>query len=441
MNQPKIITKLPGPKTEKIISKDNKYLSSSLTRLYPAVIEKGEGCWVWDVDGNRFLDFTSGIGVGSTGHCHPLVVESIKKQSECLIHMSGTDFYYPIQVKLAEKIAEIIPGGMNYKVFFCNSGTEAVEGALKLARHFTKRNYVLAFLGSFHGRTLGSLSLTSSKSIQRQGFGSLLPNVIHVPYGYCYRCVFNLEYPSCNFACIEYIEKEVFGKLVPAEEVGSIFVEPIQGESGVIVPPPNYFSKLRELCDRYQILLVIDEVQSGMGRTGKMFAIEHWKTMADIYCIAKGIASGMPLGAFAAKSSVMNWQPGAHASTFGGNPVACAAALTTIRLLEQKLIENAETVGKQMLENLKDLQKRFDFIGDVRGKGLMIGVELVESSSKKPLTEKRNGVLRKAFEKGLLLLGAGASVVRFLPPLILLEQEANTGLEIFEQALKEVFRK
>jgi 4-aminobutyrate aminotransferase len=440
VNLPKIIIKPPGPKTQKVIGKDHKYLSPSYTRLYPAVIEQGKGCWVWDVDGNKFLDFTSGIGVCSTGHCHPDVVAAIKGQTERLIHMSGTDFYYPVQVQLAEKIAEIVPGGMNYKVFFGNSGTEAIEGAFKLARYFTKRNYTLAFLGSFHGRTMGSLSLTSSKSVQRQGFGSLLSNIIHVPYGYCYRCAFNLEYPGCNFACIEYIENEIFRKIVPAEDVSAIFIEPIQGESGCIVPPPGYFPRLRELCDRYQILLVADEVQCGMGRTGKMLAIEHWETMADIYCLAKGIASGMPLGAFVAKSSIMNWHSGAHASTFGGNPVSCAAALATINLLEQNLIENAERIGMIILGRLKELSEKYDFIGDVRGKGLMIGLELVNGSTKKPLTEKRNGILMKAFEKGLLLLSAGESIVRFLPPLILSEEEANIGLEIFERALKVVFK-
>ncbi len=439
MNQPEIKTKLPGPKALEMISQDKRHLSPSYYRLYPAMIEKGQGCWVWDVDGNKFLDFTAGIGVCSTGHCHPEVVKAIKEQVERLIHMSGAIIYYPVQVQLAEKLVEIIPGGMNYKVFFSNSGTEAVEGALKLARYYTKRNYTIAFLGSFHGRTFGALSLTGSKAIQKKGFGSLLSNIIHVPFGYCYRCTFNLEYPKCNFTCIEYIENEVFKKIAPADDIAAIFVEPIQGESGVVIPPSGYFQKLRELCDKYQILLVADEVQSGMGRTGKMFAIEHWQTMADIYCIGKGIASGLPLGAFVAKSSIMSWQPGTHASTFGGNPVSCAAALTTIKLLEESLIENAERIGKIMLERLKELQRRYEVIGDVRGRGLMIGIELVDSK-KKPLTEKRNGIIQKAFQKGLLIMGAGESVIRFLPSLILNEEEVNTGLDIFEQAWLEVFK-
>ncbi|MEO0093033.1 MAG: acetyl ornithine aminotransferase family protein [candidate division WOR-3 bacterium] len=440
MHEPKITGSLPGEKARAIIAKDKKFLSPSYNRLFPVVIEKGEGSWVWDVDGNRFLDFSAGIGVCATGHCHPEIVVKIKEQTEKLIHFSSATFYYPVIVELAEKVAEIIPGGMNYKVFFANSGTEAVEGALKLARHFTKRNYLIAFYGSFHGRTIGALSLTASKTIQRKGFGGLLANVIHTPYGYCYRCAFNLRYPQCNFTCLEYIENEIFKKIVPPDDVAGIFVEPIQGESGVIVPPEGYFQKLRALCDRYQILLIADEVQSGMGRTGKMLAIEHWQTKADIYCLGKGLASGLPLAGLVAKSSVMNWQPGAHASTFGGNPVACAAALATIKLLKESLIENCETVGNLILKRLKELAERYDYIGDVRGKGLMIGVEFVESKTKKPLTEKRNGVLQKALERGLLLLSAGESVIRFLPALVLTKAEANIGLEIFEQAIKAVFK-
>lgn len=440
MNQPKIVSELPGPKAAAIINRDKKYLSPSYNRVFPTVIEKGEGCWVYDVDGNKFLDFSAGIGVCATGHCHPEIVATIKEQTEKLIHMSSGVFYYPNITQLAEKIVEIIPGGMNYKVFFANSGTEAVEGAMKLARYFTKKNYFIAFLGSFHGRTFGALSLTASKTIQKNGFGSLLANIVHSPFGYCYRCALKLNYPQCNLACLDYLENEIFKKIVPPDDVAGIFVEPIQGENGVIVPPAGYFQKLRELCDHYQILLIVDEVQTGMGRTGKMFAIEHWQTMADIYCIGKGIASGLPLAVFGAKSSIMNWQPGAHASTFGGNPIACATALTTIKLLETSLLENCERVGNKMLERLKELAKRYDFIGEVRGKGLMIGVELADSSSKRPLTEKRNGVLRKALEKGLIMLAAGESVIRFLPPLILSESEMNVGLEIFEDALNTVFK-
>lgn len=441
MTKPKIITSLPGPKAQKILKKDKKFISPSYTRSYPAVIESGQGCWVWDVDGNKFLDFNAGIAVCSTGHCHPEVVAAITKQAERLLHMSGTDYYYPLQTELAEKLVEITPGGMNKRVFLCNSGTESVEGAFKLARYMTKRKYAVAFLGAFHGRTMGSLSLTGSKVIQKEGFGPLIAGIYHVPFAYCYRCAYNLEYPGCDFACVKYIEDTLFKKIIPPEEVCGIFIEPIQGEGGYVVPPPGYFQKLRTLCDKYGILLINDEVQSGMGRTGKMFAIEHWETMADIYCVAKGIASGMPLGAFIANAGLMKWPSGTHASTFGGNPVCCAAALATIRLLENGLIENAQKVGAIIMKRLETLQAKYESIGDVRGKGLMIGLELVEDSiSKRPLTEKRNGIIYKCFEKGLLMQGCGTTAIRFSPPLIVTEEEAHTALDIFESALKSVLR-
>jgi len=441
MQKPKIITNLPGPKAQKLLRKDKKFISPSYTRSYPAVIERGEGCWVGDVDGNKFLDFNAGIAVCSTGHCHPQVVEAIKKQAENLIHMSGTDYYYPLQTQLAEKLVEITPGGMNKRVFFANSGAETVEGALKLARYMTKRKYTIAYLGSFHGRTLGALSLTGSKVAQKQGFGPLLPGVFHIPYAYCYRCAYNLEYPSCNFACIKYIEDQLFKKVLPPDEVAAIFIEPIQGEGGYVVPPAGYFKKLKELMDKYEILMIADEVQSGMGRTGKMFAMEHFDTMADVYCVAKGIASGMPIGAFIASASLMNWPPGSHASTFGGNPVCCAAAMATIKLLEDSLIENAAKVGTVIMKRLETLQAKYEQIGDVRGKGLMIGMEFVEDSiTKKPLTEKRNGIIYKCFEKGMLMQGCGATAIRFSPSLIVTEEEANTAVDIFELALKSVLK-
>ncbi len=441
MTQPKIITKLPGSAAQKILRKDKKYISPSYTRSYPAVIEQGEGCWLWDVDGNKFLDFNAGIAVCATGHCHPEVVEAIKKQAEKLLHISGTDYYYPQQVELAEKLAEITPGGKNKRVFFCNSGAEATEGAFKLARYYTKRPYAIAFLGSFHGRTMGALSLTGSKQVQKKGFGPLVPGVFHIPFAYCFRCAFKLEYPGCDFYCVKYIEDELFRKVCPPEEVCAIFAEPILGEGGYVVPPDDYFKRIKELCDKYGILLVIDEVQTGFGRTGKFFAIEHYEVMADIYCVAKGIASGMPIGAFISKSSIMKWGPGAHASTFGGNPVSCVAAMATIKLLENGLIENAKKIGKYLLKNLEEIQSRFEVIGDVRGKGLMIGIELVEDSiSKKPIPEKRDGVVYKCFEKGLILQGCGLTSVRFSPPLIVTKEEADCALGIFEETLKEVFK-
>lgn len=442
MQKPKIITtELPGPKAQKLIKKDKKYISPSYTRSYGAVIAHGKGAWVWDVDGNQFLDFNAGVAVCITGHCHPQVVKAIQDQAEGLIHISGTDYYYPQQIRLAEKLAEIVPGAGNKRTFFTNSGAEAVETAFKLARYKTKRLYAIAFLNSFHGRTMGALTLTGSKRIQKRGFGPLVPCVVHTPYGYCYRCFLNLEYPACKFACVHYIEDEIFRTVTPPEEVCAIFAEPIQGEGGYVVPPPGYFQELRLLCDKYGILLVADEVQSGMGRTGKMFAIEHWETKADIYCLAKGIASGVPLGAAVASASLMDWESGAHANTFGGNPLACVASLATIKLLENGLIANAEKVGGLMIKRLEDMQNKYDFIGDTRGKGLMIGVELVEDPvTKRPLHDKRNGVVHECFHRGLILQGCGVSSVRFSPALIVTEEEAQTALDIFERALKKVFR-
>jgi 4-aminobutyrate aminotransferase len=346
-----------------------------------------------------------------------------------------------VQTSVAEKLAEIVPGAKNKKVFFGNSGAESVECAMKLARYHTRRSRFIAFTGAFHGRTFGALSLTASKSIQKRYFAPMLPSVTHVPYAYCYRCVFNLEYPSCAFACVNYIDDVIFKNVVSPEDVGAIFVEPIQGEGGYIVPPKGYLLALRNLCDKYDILLVDDEVQSGMGRTGRMFAIEHFNAKADVYCIAKGVASGMPLSACVARPGIMDWQPGSHASTFGGNPVSCAAALKTIELLEHSLIENAARLGVVALTRLQELEKKYEFVGDVRGKGLMIGIELVaDKKSKRPVTDHRNAVVYDAFKHGLLLLGAGASTIRLIPALILNEDELHVGIDIIEKSLKKVFR-
>lgn len=441
MKKPKIITELPGPKAKGVLSRDSKYISPSYTRFYPLVIEKGSGVWVTDIDGNMFLDFSSGIGVVATGHCHPVIVDVIKKQLVKFIHMSSSDFYYSIQTRLAEKLAEIVPGAKNKKVFFGNSGTEAVECAMKLARYHTRRPRYIAFTGGFHGRTFGALSLTASKIVQRKYFAPLLPGINHVPYAYCFRCAFNLEYPSCDLECVKYIDEVIFKKIVPPEEVAAIFIEPIQGEGGYVVPPKKFIPALRKLCNKFDILLVDDEVQTGMGRTGRMFAIEHFNTKADIYCIAKGIASGLPLGVCVSRSGIMDWQPGAHASTFGGNPVACAAALKTIELLEHGLIENAAKMGEIAMKRLQGLERKYEFIGESRGKGLMIGIELVaDRKTREPVKDKRNAVVYEAFKQGLLLLGAGESGIRLIPPLIIKEQELLIGLDILEKALKKVFR-
>lgn len=438
MRRPRIRTPhLPGPKAKAIIDRDRAALSPSLTRSYPFVAETGRGVWVRDPDGNEFLDFTAGIAVTNTGHCHPKVVRAIQKQASRLLHMSGTDFYYEVQVKLAEKLASLAPGKGKKKVFFTNSGAEAIEAAIKLARFHTGRVKLISFFGAFHGRTLGALSLTASRVVQREKFGPLLPGVEQVGYGYCYRCPYNLYYPDCNISCVSYIEDTLFKKTVPSEEVAAIVVEPIQGEGGMVMPPPGYHEMLRELTKRHKILLIVDEVQSGMGRTGKMFAIEHWGVEPDVIAVAKGIASGMPLGAIIAKSELVDWGPGAHASTFGGNPVACQAALATIDLLEKGLMQNAAEVGEYLKNHLLELSKKYPLIGDVRGAGLMIGMELVKNrDTKEPAASERNKIVQKAFRRGLLLLGCGESGIRFTPPLVVTRQEADIALEIFERCLK-----
>jgi 4-aminobutyrate aminotransferase len=437
---PSIITELPGPRARRILERDQKFVSQSYTRVYPLVVKKARGVWVEDVDGNRFLDFNSGIAVCNTGHCHPKVVEAIHRQAEQLIHMSGSDFYYEAQSNLAAKLAEITPGPKEKKVFFGNSGAEAIEAALKLARFHTRRPFILAFLGAFHGRTMGALSLTASKAIFEKGFSPLVPGVTHVPYPYCYRCPYHHhQYPGCSVACVEWIREDLFKRSIPPEEVAAIFVEPIQGEGGYVVPPPEFHKKLYDLAKEFGILFVADEVQSGMGRTGKMMAIEHWGVTPDIFALAKGIASGMPLGAMVSQSEVMDWVRGSHASTFGGNPISCQAALTTIELLEEGLIQNAAIQGEYLLKNLRDLQKRFHLIGDVRGKGLMIGIEMVrDKKTKEKAIEERNAVIQGCFEKGLLILGCGENVIRFSPPLIITQREADIALTILEEVLERV---
>ncbi len=432
---------LPGPIAESWILRDGANVSPSYTRAYPFVMARGRGVRVWDVDGNEYLDFTSGIAVTSTGHCHPEVVAAIKEQVDLFLHMSGTDFYYPQQVELAETLNRLVPISEPTLVFFTNSGAESVEAAIKLARYATGRPHILAFRNAFHGRTMGALSLTASKVVQRRGFAPLLPEVTHVNYAYCYRCPLHLTFPECEVACVREIEEELFRAEVPPDQVAAIFVEPIQGEGGYIVPPKRWMQALRELCDRHGILLVADEVQTGFGRTGKMFAMEHFDVEPDIVAVAKGIASGMPLGAIIARRSLMSWPPGAHASTFGGNPVSCVAALATIRLLEDGLVDNAARMGAYMMDRLREMQERHPSMGDVRGLGLMIGVEMVrDRETKARAREIRDWVIQRAFEKGLLILGAGVNVVRFMPPLIVTERDIDIALGIFEETLTEAER-
>jgi len=439
MKVPKIKTSLPGPKAASLINIDRDRVSPSYTRGYPLVAEKALGLWIDDPDGNTFLDFTAGIAVCATGHCHPKVVSAIKKQADKLIHMSGTDFYYTSQIALADKLASLVQGDGNNKVYFGNSGAESVEAAFKLARWFTKRELNIAFFGAFHGRTMGALSLTASKVIQKRHYNPLIPGITHIPYAYCYRCPYNMSYPTCGIECVRWVEDNLFRTTMPPEEVAAFFVEPIQGEGGYVVPPSEFHVELQKVAKKYGILYVVDEVQAGMGRTGKMFAMEHFGVEPDIMALAKGIASGMPLGAMVAKSDIMVWEAGSHASTFGGNPISCSAALATIELLEDELMENAEVRGEYMMAQLRKLQNSIECIGDVRGKGLMIGVELVKDRETKERAAKwRNEVVLKAFEKGLLLLGCGENTIRFSPALTVSKEEIDVCLSIFEEVLLEV---
>jgi 4-aminobutyrate aminotransferase len=435
---PKIITDLPGPKAKAIIDRDKAVMSPSYTRDYPLVIERGEGAMVYDPDGNRFLDMAAGIAVCATGHSHPEVADAIAKQAQKFLHMSGTDFYYDVQVQLAERLAARAPIKGQKRVFFSNSGTEAVEAALKLSRYHTRRRYLIAFHGAFHGRTMGSLSLTASKAIQKKGFSPLLPGIIHAPYAYCYRCAYNLTHPACGVRCVRYIEDVIFQRLVEPENVAAIFVEPIQGEGGYVIPPEAFLLGLRELCDKYGMLLVADEVQSGMGRTGTLFALEHFDVSPDIICLAKGIASGLPLGALIANSDTMNWEYGSHASTFGGNPVSCAAALKTLDLLESELMHNAEEIGQRLLLRLKRLVEQYECVGDVRGLGLMIGIEIIKNkASKQKFPELRNRVILECFKKGVLILGCGDNCLRIAPPLIITAEQADFAAQTIESVIRE----
>ena len=434
---PDIKTALPGPKARAIIERDTRFVSPSYTRDYPFVIARGEGAVVEDVDGNRFLDCAAGIAVNSTGVSHPEVVRAITEQAQKFIHMSGTDFYYEPQVRLAEELASIAPIEGEVRTFFANSGTETTEAAIKLSRYFTERQGIIAFLGGFHGRSLGALSLTASKSIQRRGFGPMMPGVYHALYPDPYR--FNGSADACAAAALSFIKDQLLVHLVAPDEVAAIVVEPIQGEGGYVVPPAAFLQGLRELTAQHGMLLVVDEVQSGMGRTGKMFACEHFDLKADIVNIAKGIASGLPLGVTCARADVMTWPPGAHASTFGGNPVSCAAANATIKLLKDGLVANAATVGAHLMDGLREVQAKHPLVGHVRGKGLMIGIELVrDRTTKERAVEERNAVVQAMFRRGVLILGAGRNALRFAPPLVLSREQADQVLRVFDEALTEV---
>lgn len=434
---PEVKTALPGPRAAAIIERDGQVVSPSYTRGYPLVIESGEGSIVTDVDGNRFLDLNAGIAVLSTGHSHPRVVKAIQEQAAKFLHMSGTDFYYEGMVAFGERLLKLAPGAGPKRVYYGNSGAEAIEAALKLARYKTGRDKFIAFLGGFHGRTMGALSLTGSKSVQKKGFAPLLGGVTHIPYAYCYRCAYGKQVGSCNTECVKVLEEQLFKSIIPAEEVAAVFVEPIQGEGGYVVPPQKFLDELASVCRRHGILLAADEVQCGMGRTGRMFASSNFGLEPDIIALAKGIASGMPLSATIARAEIMAWKPGAHASTFGGNPVSLAAATATLELLEQELVDNAAKVGAAMKARMQTWVKRFPVVGDVRGLGLMLAFELVrDQGTKEKAPDIRDRIVDLAFERGLLILGAGQNSIRLCPPLVLTEEQGNYALDVIEECIR-----
>ena len=422
-----------GPKAQALVARDHKVVSPSYPRGYPFVMDHGRGTEVWDVDGNRYLDFAAGIAVVSTGHSHPQVVQAIQEQAERFLHISS-DFYHEKWIALSEKLNEIAPFEEDAEVFLTNSGTESVEAAIKLARLHTGRSQFVGFLGAFHGRTMGAVAFTASKAVYHRGFFPLMGGVTHAPYPDPYRPML-VSRPGEDYGetVVRYIEEEIFVRIAPPEDVAGILVEPIQGEGGYVVPSPGFFPALRELCDRHGILLIVDEVQSGVGRTGKWWAIEHFGVEPDIVTAAKGIASGIPLGAMIARKSVMTWPKGAHGNTYGGNPVACAASLATLDLIEKQYMQNAAEMGQYMMDALAEIQARHPSIGDVRGKGLMIGVDFVKDrETREPAGDLRARVEQLGFQYGLLLLGCGKSTIRIAPPLSISKAEVDEGLEIFD---------
>ncbi len=437
---PRIRVTPPGPKARALLKRDAEVMSDSLVRFYPLVVESGEGSIVRDVDGNEYIDFNAGIACLNVGHSHPKVVDAIKKQADKFLHYSITDFYYENIVSLGEKLQSITPGNFRKKIFFSNSGAESIETAIKLTRWHTRRPLFLAFIGAFHGRLMGSLSLTASKPSQKKYFSPLMPGVTHVPYPYCYRCPFKLEYSDCDYWCVEFIEKWILERSVPAQDTAAIFFEPIQGEGGYVVPPPDYFQRLKKLADKHEILLVDDEIQAGMGRTGKWSAIEHWNIEPDVTCMAKSLAAGLPIGATIAREDIMDWEGGSHTSTFGGNPVSAAAANAAIDAIkDEKLMENATRLGAHIMSRLKEWQTKYEIVGDVRGKGLMIGIEIVkDKTSKNPGNEESKEIMHKTWRRGVAVITCGQSTIRIAPPLTITTELVDSALEILEGAIKEV---
>jgi len=428
---------LPGPKARQYLERDRAVVSGSYPRAYPFIMDHGRGSEAWDVDGNRFIDFAAGIAVCSTGHSHPKVVQAVKDQADKFLHISS-DYYHPKWVEASERIAGIAPFKEKAKVFLGNSGAEAVEAAVKLARHHTGRQQFIAFYGAFHGRTMGALAFTASKPVYRRGFLPLLNGVTHVPFPDPYRQLLVPTSSDYGETVVKYIEDVVFARVTPAEECAAILVEPIQGEGGYIVPTDGFFPALRTLCDKYGILLIVDEIQSGVGRTGKWWAVQHWGVEPDIVCAAKGIASGLPMGAMIARESVMDWPEGAHGNTFGGNPLACSASIATIDLIEKGFMQNASEMGQRALDALAEIEVRHPSIGDIRGKGLMIGVEFVKNrETRDPAPRLRQRIVTKAFSHGLLLLGCGKSTIRIAPPLMIGSAMLDEGLQILDSSIAE----
>ncbi len=440
MTYPKIKVTPPGPKARKVVERDAAVISPSFGRAYPLVVESAEGNIVKDVDGNEFIDMNAGLAVCSVGHGHPKLKKAIKDQVDKFIHYSYTDFFYEDYVDLGEELSKIMPIEGDKKIFYGNSGAEAIEAAMKASRWHSKRQGYLAYIGSFHGRTMGAVSLTASKPYQRRRFSPLIPGVEHIFYPYCYRCPFHLECPSCGYACVDYIDEYLFHKYVVPEEVSMLLAEPIQGEGGYVVPPMGYFKKLKKLLDEYGILFAVDEVQSGVGRTGKWFAIEHFGVKPDIVTTAKGIAAGLPLGVMASKAEIQDWTPGSHASTFGGNPVSCAAAMAVLDIIKtEKLLDNATEQGGYIKKRLEEMMETHPMIGDVRGIGLMVGVEIVKDKDTKEVAPKATEeIMMECFRNGLAIVNCGVNVIRWMPPLTITRDLLEPSLEIFEKALSKI---
>jgi len=437
---PRVVGPIPGPRAQEIIARDKRVMSPSYQRAEPVVGEEGWGVYVRDVDGNVFLDLSSGMFVLNYGYSNPKLVRAVQRQLAKLTHFAGTDFYCEAQVKLAEKLVKITPGKFSKRVYFGNSGAEAVEAAFKCARWHTRRPRMIAYTGAFHGRTFGAMSLSSASSKHHKFFAPLVPGVSFMPYPYCYRCPFGQSYPGCDFLCVEYI-RDSLTKTIPAEEVAAVITEPIQGNSGYIIPPPEYYPMIKEICDEHGWLFIADEIQTGLGRSGKMFAVEHWGVTPDIVCVAKALAGGIaPIGAMIGNSEVMDWEPGSHASTFGGNLLACVASLAALEILEEEnLVEKAKVIGEWTLKRLQEMREEHRLIGDVRGMGMLLAIELVKDrDTKEPAVEERDAVVREALNRGLILFRGGRSVIRIAPSLTIGKKELELGLDILDDSIAEV---